>query len=324
MVKLLIHIIIIILLVSCNAVSPADIPPQCPSPVEIFAPQEGQNSIILSWEASFQAADEYLIERSLNELSGYEDIALIDSQLNSYADTDVIIDTAYYYRIIASNECGNSEPSNIVSLSVEPPTPGGSGVLNFSDITSDSTNLSWTQAVDNVSGQNDLEYKVIYSLHENDVNTLENAIENGILAIDWTNNIVSLEIGGLISVTTYYFNVLVRDEAGNISLYEVNAVIPSDGIFNMSVSVVQPEDESISFSAENDFTVNVDSTMTIHIPDLYESYQWYLDGVLMDGENTYIFTLDCSEIAPGVHHLAAFVIHNSMLYSDTIRFTVTN
>lgn len=322
MIRSFIYIMIILFLISCN-VTTTDLASQCPSPVEVSVPREGQNSIILNWEGSSQDADEYIIERSLNENSGYGVIASLDILTNTYTDNNVSVSTFYYYRIIASNDCGDSDPSNVVNLSVEPPIPGASGELSFSNTTSESTMLIWNSAEDNVSTQNELEYKVVYSPEDN-VDTLTNAEEYGIYRIDWMKDICSFEVESLTSNTTYYFNVLVRDEAGNTSIYKMSSVTPSNGVSGIGITVLQPEDETIDFSEENDFTVPAGSIMTINVPDLYDSYQWYLDGVFVDDEDTNIFTLDCSEIMPGVHHLSVFILMNSLLYSDTIRFTVIN
>ncbi|MDC7227142.1 MAG: hypothetical protein PQJ61_10310 [Spirochaetales bacterium] len=73
--------------------------------------------------------------------------------------------------------------------------------------------IVWAEAADNLSEQNELEYKIVYSETDN-IDTAENAINNGITAFDWAADTYSGDVTGLTVDTTYYFNVLVRDKAG--------------------------------------------------------------------------------------------------------------
>ena len=100
----------------------------------------------------------------------------------------------------------------------ESPIPGGSGVLTFGAVTSSSITVSWQLATDNVSAQSALSYEVVYSL-SNNVQTAGAAQGNGTVVQDWTQNISTVNATGLSSGTPYYFNVLVKDGAGNTSAY---------------------------------------------------------------------------------------------------------
>ena len=101
---------------------------------------------------------------------------------------------------------------------VQAPIPGGSGVLAFGAVTSSSMSVSWQKATDNVSAPSALAYKVVYSL-SNKVQTAVDAQANGTVVQDWTLDVATVNATGLSSGTTYYFNVLVKDGAGNISAY---------------------------------------------------------------------------------------------------------
>lgn len=109
-----------------------------------------------------------------------------------------------------------------VSLAeTDPPIPGDRGKINPDDVRAAAVTLSWEKAADEVVDQTALEYKVVYS-QRNNIDTAAEAEKNGTVGIDWTADIASGDVAGLTIVTEYYFNVLVRDIAGNVAAYDMN------------------------------------------------------------------------------------------------------
>lgn len=98
------------------------------------------------------------------------------------------------------------------------PVAGSAGVLTASNPTSSTVDLAWTAARDRVSDQASLEYRVYFSLSD-DIRSATDAETNGTPAGDWQTGITSLTVPSLALRTLYHFNVLVRDEAGNIAAY---------------------------------------------------------------------------------------------------------
>ncbi len=106
-----------------------------------------------------------------------------------------------------------------VSLAeTDPPVPGDGGEINPDDVRAAAVTLSWEKATDEFVDQTALAYKVVYSTSDN-IDTAAKAEKNGTVGIDWTADIASGDVAGLTIVTEYYFNVLVRDIAGNIGCY---------------------------------------------------------------------------------------------------------
>ncbi|MBK9501156.1 MAG: chitobiase/beta-hexosaminidase C-terminal domain-containing protein [Leptospiraceae bacterium] len=93
------------------------------------------------------------------------------------------------------------------------PVVGNSGIIRAMNGTSTSIILDWTKATDTYTAQPNLQYKVVRSLY-NDIGTVQNAEINGTLVQDWTMNINTLNVTGLTANTVYFFNVLVKDNAG--------------------------------------------------------------------------------------------------------------
>lgn len=98
-----------------------------------------------------------------------------------------------------------------------PPTPGNSGTITSSGLTEDSVTLNWTKATDDTSAQSALEYEVCQS-GSDDVATVTGC-ESATVIQAFTADIDTLNVTGLSPATTYFFNVVVRDEAGNKAAY---------------------------------------------------------------------------------------------------------
>jgi len=282
------------------------------------------NQIVLIWENSSPVVTHYSIERSLFESSGYSLLTTTDGQTLTYSDPDIDSMTTYYYRIIASSTGGDSEPSDFIAISIEPPEPGNGGSIIFSETTNTTTILSWVKASDNISASETLMYKVVRS-ESNDIDTISNAESNGLLVQDWISDINTIPLTGLNSGATYFFNIMVRDEAGNIQIYTMNSeTLTSNGQLELTITVIEPGVETITFSENDDITVSQASIFTIFISELFDSYEWYLDGIQINDQLDNSFEYACNGIPLGVHHLTVFVTKNGMLYSKTIRFIVQN
>jgi hypothetical protein len=101
---------------------------------------------------------------------------------------------------------------------VTAPTSGAGGVITTSNIVETSVDLSWGKATDLVTPQASLQYLVYYSLSAI-MDSVTDVEANGIAVDSWATDIDSKQVAGLSSATTYYFNVLVRDVAGNKAAY---------------------------------------------------------------------------------------------------------
>jgi uncharacterized protein YjdB len=99
-----------------------------------------------------------------------------------------------------------------------PPVAGNSGTITTGSVTDSSVVLNWTAGTDNITGQLDLQYAV-YQSGSNNITTVVNCESNGMLIQDYTVNITTKTTTGLSASTTYYFNVIVKDSAGNKASY---------------------------------------------------------------------------------------------------------
>jgi hypothetical protein len=131
--------------------------------------------------------------------------------------------TVYAFAVVVRDAAGNQAlytPATQATLDVTAPTLGTG--ISFTTVASTSMTLNWGAASDSVTATADLEYKVVSAATAAEIDTLGevDAITSGAgLIQNFTANLTTLPVAGLSSSTSYAFAVVVRDEAGNESLY---------------------------------------------------------------------------------------------------------
>lgn len=93
-------------------------------------------------------------------------------------------------------------------------------LLAFSEIRANSLSVNWNK--DYYGSQPAQEYLLVYSDAGN-INTVEEALQNGEIVMDWTKNTSSASVFELQEDSTYFFNVIVRDSLGSRQAYKMTA-----------------------------------------------------------------------------------------------------
>ena len=96
------------------------------------------------------------------------------------------------------------------------------GTITFTSVTSNEVELYWEKATDDVTSSGKLVYAVYRSTSDN-ISTVSDAETNGTKVTE-DKNINTAADSGLTTATTYYYNVVVADEAGNKTAYTANSV----------------------------------------------------------------------------------------------------
>jgi hypothetical protein len=139
----------------------------------------------------------------------------------SYSGIDVsgMANGALSLHVVLTDAAGNADPTgadaptNAVKNSDHPPTPGGGGAVTLElGPPSHQVRVSFAAATDDITLQVNLEYLVVWSTTSGDLSPTPNP--NG-----WMTWAPQVNISNLTADTTYYFNVWVRDEVGNIATY---------------------------------------------------------------------------------------------------------
>lgn len=93
--------------------------------------------------------------------------------------------------------------------------------ITFSGVSDTSLNFNWGAASDNYTAQNNLVYRVVKASSSGAIDTIAevDAITGLDLLANYLPNLTAQAVTGLTGSTTYFFAVVVRDEAGNKTLY---------------------------------------------------------------------------------------------------------
>jgi hypothetical protein len=195
--------------------------------------------------------------------------------ISSAVMTGLTPDTTYYFNVIVKDAAGNRTAYVPRSVTTTPfvdtavPVPGNGGAIT-SVLGQNQTTLSWIRATDNASSQAQLLYEVRQSL-ANNIDTVARAEANGSVVQGYTPDSGSAVVTGLAVGTTYYFNVLVKDAAGNKSLYQTASVTiapdrtpPVPGNFGRMTSSATSSSVTISWTKATD-TVSSQSALQYEV-----------------------------------------------------------
>ena len=136
----------------------------CPAPSDLSATTYSASQINLSWTDNSGTETGFRIERSPNGTGNWTEIATVDADETTYADTGLSAGTTYYYRMRAYNGAGGSGYSNVASaatLDVAPVAPSGltalaasAGLihLNWADNSGNETGFLIERSPDGIAG----------------------------------------------------------------------------------------------------------------------------------------------------------------------------
>ena len=192
-------------------------------------------SLKLSWTLAVdnstpQEKLEYrIVQSTSNNISSVSDmetnvVILQDWKANiaSLQVSNLTANTIYYFNITVKDTSGNKSAYTTVSIpDTLSPTVGNNGSITITHLKATSLTLNWTKSSDLGTLTNSLQYKVVQSTSDNISTGLEmETTGSGRSTIqDWAVDINTKDVTGLTVSTTYYFNVLVKDQAGNKTIY---------------------------------------------------------------------------------------------------------
>lgn len=151
--------------------------------------------------------------------------------------TSLASGTSYAFAVLVKDTSGNVSlyspiTQSTLSGSGDSTAPTVGTALTASSITTTTLTLSWGAASDAVTGVGQLQYKLLRAADSVQLDTITeaNAITGSGKMMDWTAGTTSFNGTGLTEGTSYAFAVLVRDAAGNMSLYTPISVVMKTSI----------------------------------------------------------------------------------------------
>ena len=126
--------------------------------------------------------------------------------------------TSYNINVIVRDETGNKAILTQQSATTgSSPSVGGSGALASVNSTGNIT-VSWSKASSSTVSASSLSYR-LYTSSSPNLRTLEDVLANGTAQGDWSADIASITLSNLSTSTRYYYNLVVQDTQGNMSVY---------------------------------------------------------------------------------------------------------
>jgi len=123
------------------------------APATLTATPVAGNQVDLSWAANPVDGDGFKIERAPDSGGSpgtWAQIATTSANVTSYSDTAVVTNSTYWYRVRASNTCGDSPYSNQAITSAAPPAAPSN--LTATAVAANQVNLSWVDNSINEAG----------------------------------------------------------------------------------------------------------------------------------------------------------------------------
>jgi len=155
----------------------------------------------LAWKDSSNNENGFKIERKTGLNGTYNDLAVVNANVKTYADSTLAGKTAYFYRVRAFNAGGNSEYSNEATATTLPNPPAAPDNITAALVTNRQVRVIWADNSINETG-----FKV----------ERKKATATGFTLIATLNtNVTTYADTGLISITAYVYRVLAFNAGGN-------------------------------------------------------------------------------------------------------------
>lgn len=156
--------------------------------------------------------------------------------VTSFNCTGLTVNTTYQVYVQARDSVWNISNYYVWTKTTPdetPPVPTNVGYIDIQNNTTNGFQMIWGRANDNVSAKGNIQYLVVRSYSSN-LTSPDTAEANGTIISNWAtypDDTVTNTLTGLLDTTTYYVNVVARDESGNRSVYVCRrtATLSADG-----------------------------------------------------------------------------------------------
>ncbi len=121
-------------------------------PANLTATAASNKRINLAWADSSTNENGFRIERKKGAAGTYAQVAQVNANVKSYADTTLTANSAYSYRVRAFNTGGNSLYSNEVTATTLPNPPKAPAKLTATAVSKTRINLAWADSSNDETG----------------------------------------------------------------------------------------------------------------------------------------------------------------------------
>ena len=208
-----------------NETSGTTLPDPPIKPGGLTATAASNVKINLAWKDSSNNESGFKIERKKTATGTYAQIATVGANVKTFADSALLANTIYFYRVRAFNAGGNSAYCPETSAKTLPNPPAAPGSLTVTAVSISQINLTWTDNSANESGFR-IERKI--------------GATGTYAVIAATNaNVISYLDGGLSTASPYFYRVRAFNAGGNSNYSnEVKAVTLPRGPGGLTAATV--------------------------------------------------------------------------------------
>ena len=94
------------------------------APADPFAEAASTYQIYIDWIDNFNTETGFIIERSPNGIDSWSEVGTTGANVDFFINSGLLPGTTYHYRVFAVNGGGISDPSDVVSATTDPGSPG--------------------------------------------------------------------------------------------------------------------------------------------------------------------------------------------------------
>lgn len=146
---------------------------------------------------------------------------------DSFVVYNLTPDTEYWFGVLVCDQKGNKTYYDPLQVNTQPERPADvtapeaqNRQIQAQDISTRSLLLAWQKAEDDTTPQTRLQYNVYMSQDPQEVKDISSMLEHAQLMNDAPlYDAEQFNVSGLHRAQTYYFNIIVQDEAGNRTAY---------------------------------------------------------------------------------------------------------
>lgn len=187
-----------------------------PAPSGLSGKAVSSSQIDLTWNDVSSSETAFSIERKDGKFGNFEEIATVVSNTVSYSDTELDANSPYYYRVRALNQLNStfsafSPEVTVTTLNENPDAPTG---LDAEAISTNQINLTWNDWSSNES--------VFAIFRSTDISAITAEIDTV------GKNIGSYSDNTASKNTTYYYQVVARNSAGDSSRTNIASITTPD------------------------------------------------------------------------------------------------